>query len=118
MTESFVGIDISQNHLDVVMLPEEQSKRYTYDETGIKSLFKVLKKHRPTLIVMEATGGLEISLALGLCTKGLKRSRRWSILAKCVTMLGRWACWLKRIRLMRLFWRVLPGTYGRRFGSE
>ena len=73
MTESFVGIDISQNHLDVVMLPEEQSKRYTYDETGIKSLFKVLKKHRPTLIVMEATGGLEISLALGLCTKGFEK---------------------------------------------
>jgi len=55
------------------MLPEEQSKRYTYDETGIKSLFKVLKKHRPTLIVMEATGGLEISLALGLCTKGFEK---------------------------------------------
>jgi transposase len=73
VTEFFVGIDISQNHLDVVMLPEKQSKRYTYDETGIKSLFKVLKKHRPTLIVMEATGGLEISLALGLCTKGFEK---------------------------------------------
>jgi transposase len=73
VTESFVGIDISQNHLDVVMLPEKQSKRYTYDETGVESLLKSLKKHRPTLIVMEATGGLEISLALGLCTKGFEK---------------------------------------------
>jgi transposase len=73
VAETFVGIDISKEHIDVVMLPEEQSKRYTYDETGIGSLLKVLKKHRPKLIVMEATGGLEISLALRLCAKGFEK---------------------------------------------
>ena len=73
MAETFVGIDISKEHIDVVMLPDEQSQRYTYDETGIRSLLKRLKKHRPTLIVMEATGGLEISLALQLCAKGFDK---------------------------------------------
>lgn len=71
MTETFVGIDISKKHLDVVILPDERSRRYSYDEKGMESLLKELKKTSPLLIVMEATGGLEISLALQLCTKGL-----------------------------------------------
>jgi transposase len=70
MAETFVGIDISQKTLDVVMLPDERSRVYSHDESGIQELIHDLKKHRPTLMVMEATGGFEISLALELCMAG------------------------------------------------
>lgn len=73
MPEIFVGIDISQKNLDVVMLPDEQSRRYGYDDSGISALIKDLKQCQPTLIVMESTGGLEISLALQLCNAGFAK---------------------------------------------
>lgn len=70
MKETFVGIDISQKTLDVVILPEGRSRRYSNDESGIQELIEELKKQRPRLIVMEATGGFEIGLALDLCAAG------------------------------------------------
>jgi transposase len=70
MPEKFVGIDISQKTLDVVILPDERGRRYAHDESGIQALIQELKEHRPTLIVMEATGGFEIGLALELCLAG------------------------------------------------
>ena len=68
--ETFVGIDISQKHLDVATLPEERYKKYTHDEAGIHDLIKDLKRTHPTLIVMENTGGLETALMIQLCQAG------------------------------------------------
>jgi transposase len=55
----FVGIDVSKAQLDVAIRPSAQSLSVTNDGTGIKILIKELKKLRPELIVLEATGGLE-----------------------------------------------------------
>ena len=66
MQQSFVGIDISKNSLDVHVLPEETSCSFANEPQKIKALIRKLKKLKPTLIVMEATGGYEISLAVQL----------------------------------------------------
>jgi len=55
----FVGIDVSKAQLDVAIRPSAQSLSVTNDRAGIKSLIKHLKKLRPQLVVLEATGGLE-----------------------------------------------------------
>jgi len=66
MQQSFVGIDISKNSLDVHVLPEGTSYSFGNEPQKVKTLIRKLKKLKPTLIVMEATGGYEISLAVEL----------------------------------------------------
>lgn len=71
MQNSFIGIDISKNSLDVHVLPENVSYSYPYETQKVKALIRKLKKHNPVLIVMEATGGYEISIAVQLSAAGL-----------------------------------------------
>ena len=71
MQNSFIGIDISKNSLDVHILPENVSYSYPYETQKVKALIRKLKKHNPVLIVMEATGGYEISIAVQLSSAGL-----------------------------------------------
>lgn len=70
-SESFIGIDVSKARLDVAAVPQEENWSEANEEKGIESLVKALKKHKPTLIVLEATGGLEIPLAGALAAAAL-----------------------------------------------
>lgn len=69
--EVFVGIDIAKEHLDVGLLPEHQSLRLPHSDQGLKDLIARLVQIRPTLIVVEATGGYERRLAAELLAAGL-----------------------------------------------
>jgi len=71
IVEKFVGIDVSKSTLDVCIEPSVQKLHVIYDEAGIKQLVVRLKEVSPTLIVMEATGGLEVRIAAELASKGL-----------------------------------------------
>jgi transposase len=64
--EVFVGVDVSQEKLDVHVLPEGTSFTCNADAKGIDRLVKQLQKRAPFVIVMEATGGLEGSLVAEL----------------------------------------------------
>lgn len=57
--EIFVGIDISKAWLDVAVHEQAEVFRASNDEDGIARLVKRLKKLKPTLIVLEPTGGFE-----------------------------------------------------------
>ena len=69
--EIFVGIDVSKNTLDVRIDSDSTILHVAYDAAGIKTVGKRLTEAAPTLIVMEATGGLETRLATELVAKGL-----------------------------------------------
>jgi transposase len=71
IVEKFVGIDVSKSTLDVCIEPAVQTLHVAYDETGISQIVVRLKEVNPTLIVMEATGGLEVRIATELASKGL-----------------------------------------------
>ena len=71
LIESFVGIDISKNTFDICIEPAGECLHVTYDEAGIRETRKRLLAIAPQLIVMEATGGLEIPLASELAGCGL-----------------------------------------------
>jgi transposase len=71
MSDSFVGIDISKDSLDVHVLPGDFRKTYPYEKKAVKALIKQLKQIAPQLIVMEATGGYETSIAVQLADAGL-----------------------------------------------
>jgi len=69
--DSFVGIDVSKNTLDLRLEPAGESLHVTYDDAGVASICQRLTAVSPTLIVMEATGGLETRLASELAACGL-----------------------------------------------
>lgn len=71
IVEKFVGIDVSKSTLDVYIKPLQQTLHVTYDEAGISQVVGRLMEIGSTLIVIEATGGLEVRLATELASKGL-----------------------------------------------
>lgn len=69
--EKFVGIDVSKGTLDLCIEPAGETLHVDYDDKGISQAVKRLVEVSPTLIVMEATGGLEMRLAGELSAKSL-----------------------------------------------
>lgn len=67
----FVGIDVSKGWLDVAVHEQEETFRVNNDDTGIASLVKRLKKLKPTLIILEPTGGFEMLVVAELTRAGL-----------------------------------------------
>lgn len=66
----FVGIDVSQARLDMAVRPGA-SFSITHTESAIVTLVQQLRALSSTLIVLEATGGMEIPLTSALATAGL-----------------------------------------------
>ncbi len=62
----FIGIDISKLHLDVADSMTQETWQTANNEEGIAGLVESLSALNPPLIVLEATGGLEIPLASAL----------------------------------------------------
>jgi transposase len=64
--ECFVGIDVSKRTLEIAVRPEESRWTVQNDEKGIGELADALRRMKPTMVVLEATGGLEIPLVAAL----------------------------------------------------
>lgn len=72
MTEqTYVGIDVSKARLDVDQYPVSEPRQFEQSARGHHTLVEYLQSLSPELIVMEATGGLEIPIAAQLATAGL-----------------------------------------------
>jgi len=69
-TQVFVGIDVSKAQLDVAVRPEGRFAA-SNDEAGVAQVLERLRAVPPTLVVVEATGGLEIPLVGALATAGV-----------------------------------------------
>ncbi len=67
----WVGIDVCQKYLDVYVRPIGNVLRVTNNECGIAQLVQSLAQIKPELIVIEATGGMEILAAVELTQAGL-----------------------------------------------
>jgi transposase len=70
MTELCVGIDVSKDRLDVAC-GDGREFSLGNDEAGHAALTERLLELQPTLVVMEASGGLERAVALRLTVSGL-----------------------------------------------
>lgn len=71
VVEEFVGIDVSKDTLDLHIAPSGKSLHVTHGDAGISQVVESLRAARPALIVLEATGGLEVRLASELAGAGL-----------------------------------------------
>jgi len=69
-TQVFVGIDVSKAQLDAAVRPAGRFAAPN-DEAGVAQVLARLRAVPPTLVVVEATGGLEIPLVGALATAGV-----------------------------------------------
>jgi transposase len=67
----FVGIDVSKAQLDVALRPTDDGWPVSHDALGIADLVERLQAVQPTLVVLEATGGLEVPVTGALAEAGL-----------------------------------------------
>jgi len=67
----YVGIDVSKEMLDVAMEPTGESWRVRNTMEDIGELATRLASREPILIVFEATGGFEATVAAVLAAAGL-----------------------------------------------
>lgn len=62
----YFGIDVSKATLDYTWLPDGKFKQVTNNPVGINALIKFIKKKKPRIVVLEATGGYQDSLVTAL----------------------------------------------------
>ena len=67
----FIGIDVSKDYLDIFHYPDQKSYSIENNSQKIIQLARKLKRLQPTLIVMEATAGMEVLAATLLTQMGL-----------------------------------------------
>jgi transposase len=67
----FVGIDVAKAQLDIAVRPSGARWTVPNDPSGVATLVDQLQALHPTLIVLEATGGLERAVTGALATAGL-----------------------------------------------
>lgn len=67
----FFGIDVSKARLDVAVRPTGATWQAPNDPAGIAQVVAQAQAQAPTLLVLEATGGLETPLAVALGLAGL-----------------------------------------------
>jgi transposase len=67
----FVGIDVAKARLDIAVRPTGQRWQVDYTEKGVQELVKQIAKLHPTLVLLEATGGLELPMVASLATASL-----------------------------------------------
>ena len=67
----FVGIDVAKVQVDVAARPTDDRWTVSNDHAGISQLASRLKALEPTLVLLEASGGLELPLVAALAIKDI-----------------------------------------------
>ena len=69
--EVYVGIDVSKESLDIATDSSNQRWSFANNDEGIAQVLSCLEKLNPTLVVLEATGGIEMPVAATLAVAGI-----------------------------------------------
>lgn len=69
--KSYIGIDVSKASLEVARIPGNSHDEFENNEAGIHALCRYLEQIQPSLIVLEASGGLEKQAAMHCAEAGL-----------------------------------------------
>ena len=102
----FVGIDVAKAQLDIALRPTGERWSVPNDASGVATLVDRLQALQPTLIVLEATGGLERLVTSALATAGLPVvvvNPRQALISHAPP--GNWP---RPMRWMPARWRIVP----------
>ena len=67
----YVGIDLAKAQVDVAIRPTNDRWEIPHDQEGIRKLVAQLKAMDPAMVLLEASGGLELSLVAALAAAAL-----------------------------------------------
>ena len=65
----FVGIDVAKAQVDVAVRPTDDRWEVSYDNAGVGQLVSQLKGLEPAIVLLEASGGLELPLVAALAAE-------------------------------------------------
>jgi transposase len=71
MEQTFIGIDVSKDRLDVHLRPSGEAFAMGRDGESLAALIDRLAALSPALVVLEATGGFEVTVAASLAAAGI-----------------------------------------------
>ena len=123
----YVGIDVAKAQLDVAVRPGDDRWEVSHDDAGIGQLVPRLKALEPVMVLLEASGGLELPLVAALAAAAVPVGSS-SILDRCGTLPRQPVSWPRPTPWMRLSWPTslkrsdlpcaLCGTPRRRFSTR
>jgi transposase len=67
----YVGIDVAKDQLDIAVRPTGETWSMPNDASGITEVVQRVAQLHPKLVVLEATGGLQMPVAAALASAGL-----------------------------------------------
>ena len=67
----FVGIDVAKAQVDVAIRPADDRWEVSHNDAGIGQLVSQLKSLEPAMVLLEASGGLELRLVAALAAEEL-----------------------------------------------
>ena len=68
---TYVGVDVAKAQLDVSVRPSGEKWDVSRDEAGVRQLVSRLKTLEPVMVLMEASGGLELPLVAALAAEAV-----------------------------------------------
>jgi transposase len=71
MEQTYVGIDVAKDRLDVHVRPSGEVFAVPRDSDGLTALIERLRAVTPALVVLEATGGFEVTVAAAVGSAGV-----------------------------------------------
>jgi transposase len=71
MGQTYIGIDVSKDRLDVHVRPSDEAFAVGRDGDGLAALIERVGMLDPYLVVLEATGGFELTVAAALVAAGM-----------------------------------------------
>ena len=72
--DPYIGIDVSKDRLDIAVRPTEATWSVANDASGIPEVVQRLAQLHPKLVVLEATGGLQLLVVAAMTSAGLPLS--------------------------------------------
>ena len=69
--KTYVGIDVAKAGLDVAVCPTDERWKISSDEAGVRQLVSRLKTLEPAIVLLEASGGLELPLVAALAVEAM-----------------------------------------------
>ena len=69
--ETYVGIDVAKDRVDVAVRPGGDMWSVDYDDRGMSELVSCLQTAAPAAVLLEATGGIEVPLVSALAAVAL-----------------------------------------------
>ena len=69
--KNYVGIDVAKAGMDIAVRPTDERWAISNDEAGIRQLVSRLKTLEPDIVVLEASGGLELPLVATLAVEAM-----------------------------------------------